>query len=333
MVYYELPEIGPQGEMKPRRKQSCPPRDEVPTKSRESRKTTESEHSLPTEFARFPLRKSKAITLYHGDCFAGMDTILAEGSVDVLVTSPPYNIGVRYGSYDDRIPRSSYLEWMTQWAIRVKRVLHPKGSVFLNIGSKPSDPWIPFDVASRLRDIFVLQNVFHWVKSIYVENTSYNERASLSVGHFKPINSKRFVNDAHEYVFHFTHRGDVELDRLAVGVPYKDASNITRWQSAGQGLRCRGNNWYVPYKTIKERAKDRPHPATFPSELVEMCVKIHGVDRAHLALDPFLGIGATAVACAGLGVNMVGFEIDAEYLRAASSLISESLEHPAVPYP
>ena len=50
-----------------------------------------------------------------------------------------------------------------------------------------------------------------------------------SFGHFKPINSPRFLNDCHEYVFHFTKSGRVELNRLALGVPYQDKSNIGRW--------------------------------------------------------------------------------------------------------
>jgi site-specific DNA-methyltransferase (adenine-specific) len=277
--------------------------------------------SAPELFAAFYAARGREISLYHGDCFAGMRECLGAGSVDVVVTSPPYNIGVTYGKYDDRIPREAYLDWIEEWGKCVGRVLKPDGSLFLNIGSKPSDPWVPFDVASRLRETLVLQNVFHWIKSIYVENDSYHERTSLNVGHFKPINSKRFVNDAHEYVFHFTKNGTVELDRLAVGVPYKDASNVTRWRSAGAGLRCRGNNWYVPYSTIQRRSTDRPHPASFPPELAEMCVKIHGLEKVGLVLDPFLGIGNTAIACARLEKQMVGFEIDEEYLAVAGRLL------------
>ncbi len=169
--------------MKTRQKQSnpapgCAPSKHLASSDLPDNGQTVGEEAL-TEFARFPVPGSKEIVLYHGDCLTGMDTILEKGSVDVLVTSPPYNIGVRYGAYDDGIPRPSYLNWIADWALRVKRVLSPKGSIFLNIGSKPSDPWIPFDVAGRLRDIFVLQNVFHWVKSIYVENTSYNRARSL----------------------------------------------------------------------------------------------------------------------------------------------------------
>lgn len=279
--------------------------------------------SLPLEFARFTLGQQRRITLYLGDCFVGMERLLKPASVDVVVTSPPYNIGVKYGRYDDRVPRQAYLDWIKGWGILVKKVLKPEGSLFLNIGSKPSDPWVPFDVANQLRDILVLQNVFHWIKSIYIENSSYEERTSLTVGHFKPINSERFVNDAHEYVFHFTKTGKVPLDRVAIGAPYKDASNVTRWKSAGSGIRCRGNNWYVPYSTIQKRSTDRPHPASFPPELAEMCIKLHGIQRVALVVDPFLGIGNTAVACARLQVSMRGFDIDQEYLEVASSVLEK----------
>jgi site-specific DNA-methyltransferase (adenine-specific) len=275
-----------------------------------------SEEALPSKY--FSAGDAAGlITLYHGDCFAGMRSILEPGSVDVIVTSPPYNIGVRYGRYDDGIPREDYLNWIRRWGKLVRRVLAPGGSLFLNIGSKPSDPWIPYDVAGQLREVLELQNVLHWVKSIYIENSSYGRNVSLNVGHFKPINSKRFLNDAHEYIFHFTRSGSVELDRLAIGAPYKDASNITRWKSADRKGRCRGNNWYIPYSTIQRRAVDRPHPASFPPELPEMCIRLHGLSKVKLVLEPFLGIGNTAVACARLGVSMMGFEIDEEYLKTA----------------
>ena len=121
-------------------------------------------------------------------------------------------------------------------------------------------------------------------------------------GHFKPINSQRFLNDCHEYVFHFTKSGRVELNRLALGVPYQDKSNIARWShTRGKDLRCRGNTWFVPYETIQSREKERPHPATFPVRLAEWCIKLHGASRVRTMLDPFLGIGNSAVAAQGCG--------------------------------
>ena len=68
----------------------------------------------------------------------------------------------------------------------------------------------------------------------------------LAIGHYKPVNSSRYLNSAHEYVFHFTHHGDVPLDRLAIGVPYQDRSNVTRWGAGRSGLRYRGTPGSCP---------------------------------------------------------------------------------------
>ena len=236
---------------------------------------------------------------------------LPEGGVDLVVTSPPYNLGVRYRKYSDRLDRQSYLNWCATWATGIRRILKPTGSFFLNIGSAPSNPMLPHEIVFQLRDLFVLQNTIHWIKSIAIDNRTF--------GHFKPISSKRFLNDCQEYIFHFTKTGRVEIDRLAVGVPYQDKSNIARWShTRGRDSRCRGNTWFIPYQTIQSRAKERPHPATFPVQLAEWCVKLHGVSRVKTMLDPFLGIGNSAVAAQRCGVKkFIGFEIDDTYLAEA----------------
>ena len=135
--------------------------------------------------------------------------------------------------------------------------------------------------------------------------------------------------------------GEVEIDRLALGVPYQDKSNIARWSHTGGGdRRCRGNTWFIPYKTIQSRAKERPHPATFPVQLAEWCIQLHGVSRVRTMLDPFLGIGNSAVAAKNFGVKkFIGFEIDETYLAKARQrlrLVGEALCFPwnanSVPY-
>jgi site-specific DNA-methyltransferase (adenine-specific) len=195
----------------------------------------------------------------------------------------------------------------------------------LNIGAKPSDIAVPFEVLAEMRKHFHLQNVIHWIKSIAIQKKDVGDypgvTRNVSVGHYKPINSPRFINDCHEYIFHLTKRGDVKLDRLSIGVEYQDKSNVTRWDRARGDKRCRGNTWFVPYKTIKSRDQERPHPATFPVKIPKMCILLHGLQRTQLVLDPFLGIGHTAVACVELGVNFVGFEIDPEYYRESRDAI------------
>ncbi len=177
----------------------------------------------------------------------------------------------------------------------VARVLQNSGSLFLNVGAKPKDPWTALDVAQAARPHLELQNIIHWVKSIAIEKALAGSRAGLAddlaVGHYKPINSERFLNDCHEFVFHFSPTGDTPLDRRAVGVKYQDKSNVTRWQQAGSGLRCRGNTWFIPYDTIQSRDKERPHPATFPARLPEYCLRLHGRKRAAAGRRSVPGTG------------------------------------------
>jgi len=276
----------------------------------------------------FVVKGGAAISLYLENCFKGMRK-MPQQSVDVVVTSPPYNIGVRYGTYDDRVGRSTYLDWLEAWSQLVWRVLAPGGSLFLNMGGKPKDPWGPLEAALRLRKRFCLQNTIHWVKSIAIDRSSNGDDHGLTedvnVGHIKPINSARYLSDAHEYIFHFTRSGDVELDRLAIGVPYKHKSNITRWKSTGKDLRCRGNTWFIPYKTIVSRDRERPHPASFPPRLAEMCIKLHGLSRVRLVMDPFMGIGNTALACVNLGLSCVGYDVDDEYFRTSCEQVGNAL--------
>jgi site-specific DNA-methyltransferase (adenine-specific) len=263
------------------------------------------------------------------DCLEGMRRFLEDGEVDVIVTSPPYNLGIKYNFYDDSVSREQYLDWLENVAKECKRVLGDSGSFFLNIGYKPKDPWVAWEVAFRFRKYFVLQNVIHWIKSIAISQKDVgnypNVIGDIAVGHFKPVNSERFINKCHEYVFQFTKSGKVVVDKLANGVPYQDKSNIGRWKQAVHDLRDRGDTWFIPYETIWSRKKQRPHPSTFPSKLPMMCIKLHGLKKTKLVLDPFMGIGNTAIACVRLGIDYIGFEIDKTYVEIAEQQIKKNL--------
>src|SRR6185369_7951033 len=261
-----------------------------------------------------------ASRFYLADCLDVFGQLPAQ-SVDVIVTSPPYNLGIQYSRYQDSLSPTEYLEWTNRWVAAAARVLRPDGSLFLNVGAKPSDPWTALDVAQTVRSHLRLQNIIHWVKSIAIERDLAGAGArmdrDLAVGHYKPINSDRFLNDCHEFVFHFTPTGATRLDRLALGVAYQDPSNIGRWRAAAQGVRCRGNTWFIPYDTIQRRDRDRPHPATFPPRLPEQCLKLHGLSRVSVVMDPFTGLGSTALACSRLGVDFIGIDLDKTYLDEA----------------
>ena len=266
--------------------------------------------------------------IYHEDCITFLKKLYLEDiKVDVIITSPPYNINKKYGSYRDNKSRSDYLKWISDLSKRCFRVLKEEGSFFLNIGGVPSDPSLPFEVVKQFENSNLgLQNTIHWIKSISFEkedigkNNNMRGSNNVSIGHFKPIISERFLTDLHEYIFHFTKTKDIKLNKLAIGVPYQDKTNIRRWKSAKKDTRDRGNVWFISYPTIQE---ERPHPAVFPEKLPYLCIKLHGTRRELLVYDPFMGIGNTALACLNLGVNYIGTEIDENYIKVAKEQIKE----------
>ncbi|WP_415436422.1 DNA-methyltransferase [Acetobacter orientalis] len=250
--------------------------------------------------------------IVRGDCLRVLARMPAE-TIDVIVTSPPYNIGLSYKSYPDRRDEEDYLDWMMTVADSLKRVLKTDGSFFLNISGSSAQPWLPFELVVRLRELFVLQNHISWVKSISVGDTSF--------GHFKPMNSQRFLHRGHEHLFHFTQRGDVSIDRLSAGVPYQDKSNIAR-RGHQQDRRCRGDVWFIPYETVRGRSEKFDHPGTFPVGLPEQCIRLHGRKKAKV-LDPFMGTGTTLVAAQRMHCEGVGIEIDDDYVAIARRRLME----------
>lgn len=294
--------------------------------------------------------------IHNQDCVEGM-SLLPEKSIDVCVTSPPYNLTINYGVYDDDKPREEYLNWLNEVFISVKRCLKDNGHFWLNVGYSNIDPWVGMDVAQVARNHFTLQNNFIWVKSISIEDNTK--------GHFKPINSDRFSNPTWEHLFHFTKTGDIKCDKLSIGVPYMYESNLDNvsrmkgrmvkkmgynnqkdfYKNASQeqieeleksvstksegktkpDKRCKGNSWFIPYDTIQNRDKHRgSHPATYPIKLVEDCIKFSGVKTGGILLDPFMGSGTSAISALNCGLKYIGYDIDENYINFANDRINDS---------
>src|SRR5579863_506280 len=259
------------------------------------------------------LPSASAHRLICGDCLTVLPTLEAE-LVDVVVTSPPYNLGLSYRGYDDDRAEDEYLDWFAEVAGQVRRMMKPDGSFFLNISGSSSAPWLPFELIVRLRPTFVLQNHIVWIKSIATKGDS--------VGHFKPVGGRRFLHHNHEHIFHLTLSGNVKLDRLAIGVPFKDKSNIAR-RGHPKDLRCRGNTWFIPYDTVQSKAEKFHHPSTFPVALPRWCIRLHGRENA-VVLDPFMGTGTTVVAAELENARGIGIDCDQSYVAIARRRLGEA---------
>lgn len=302
----------------------CPIRGQIKAKARTEDGLAPSEEALRVELrsprvedliseADYATDDGRHLILV-GDCVEVLKRIPDE-SVDLVVTSPPYNIGIAYSGYADDKHPDDYLAWLRGIFVEIKRVLRPDGSFFLNIGAQSSAPWLAFDVARQAREMLVLQNHIIWAKSVSVGDDTF--------GHFKPINSPRYLNNTFEDIFHFTKNGAVEIDRRAIGVPFKYKSNIARFGHT-EDKRCKGNIWFIPYETIQSKSDKHGHPAIYPVSLVEHCLRLHGLHDDTLVLDPFLGTGTTTVGAIRLGARSIGIELDPDYAAIAWERTSET---------
>jgi site-specific DNA-methyltransferase (adenine-specific) len=194
----------------------------------------------------------------------------------------------------------AYVGLLREVSKELYRVLADDGSFFLQVGSKPSDASQAYNILRMFGDSFGLQNDIIWVKSISIGEDT--------VGHFKTVNSDRYLNNTNEHIFHLTKTGKVALDRVAAGVPYKDKSNIDRFKGIKQDKRCRGNTWFIPYPTVHGA---KAHPAAFPIELPLWCIQLAG--SKGMVLDPFAGSGTTLLAAKQLGLDAIGIDVSVDY--------------------
>lgn len=256
------------------------------------------------------------VQVWSGDSLSLMQDRIDPKSVAVAVTSPPYNTGMKYGEYDDNRPEADYLKWLDDVIAAIKVVLKDDGSFFLNIGSKPTAPKRARLITEIAERHFVVQNEIIWSKAISIGCDSF--------GHFTPLNSDRFLNHNWENVLHLTKNGNLMLDKLAIGVPYKDQKNVNR-SKLKRKRRCRGNVWFIPHETVQSHLDKWSHPCPFPVTLAEWCIRLHGSTEDMLVLDPFNGVGASTIAMSRVGVRGIGVDIDPAYCTAAVCRLEDEL--------
>ena len=257
--------------------------------------------------------------IHNIDCLEFMKGI-KDNSYDVVITSPPYNIGKNYNLYNDN--RSDYIEWQKQVFNEVCRVLKSNGHLFLNIASTKNDPFAPYKIAEKLN--WKLQNNIIWCKAIEIDG--------YVRGYSTPTSSKRYLQNGWEHLFHFTKNGNTEIDLESSGVPYNtDYNNAVRNEKrTGKNWRPTTTCWHITYKSkatkqiTRQITGDKLHPAIFPKALVKKCIQISGLKKG-IIFDPFSGTGTALVVAKEMGLDFVGCEIDKDYSNFANQLLNNKI--------
>jgi site-specific DNA-methyltransferase (adenine-specific) len=110
------------------------------------------------------------------------------------------------------------------------------------------------------------------------------------------------------------------IDRLSIGVPYQDKTNIGRYSKSD--LKCGGNLWPIKYKTIV-KSEQKLHNDRFPIELPIKCIKLSGIKDNSIILEPFAGSGTTCLAAKTLNRQYIGIELNPEYCKLANQRLSQ----------
>jgi len=236
--------------------------------------------------------------ILEGDCIEQLRS-LPDASVHMAITSPPYNVGIAYATYDDRRAYEDYRAWLMQVWTEVKRVLVSGGRFALNVAPTSIKNFRPihYDLAADLMRLgFIMRTEILWYKQTIYRRTAWGSWKSARNPHIMP---------SWEYVLVFC-KDKWELDGDA-----KDA-DITR----DEFIRFSDGFWYIPPQTRRNG-----HPAPFPEELIYRLVKFYSF-RGNVVLDPFGGTGTVGVVARRTGRHFIHIDVSSEYNQIARERIA-----------
>ena len=252
---------------------------------------------MPRSTTRLPLDQ-----ILLGDCMDMLRSLPNE-SVDLVVSSPPYNVGKEY---EARKALEHYLEEQQTVLAECCRVLKKSGSLFWNVGTfAESGMHVPLDIRffpilEGLR--MIPRNRIIWVRQ-------------------HGLHATRKFSGRHETILWFTKSDDYHFDLEGMRVPQKYPGK-THYRGDRRGeLSCNPNGknpgdiWV--FRNVKHNHEEQTiHPCQFPEDLIARIV-LSTTRKGEVVLDPYMGAGTVAVVARDFERRFVGAELDPEYHEVA----------------
>ena len=244
------------------------------------------------------------------ECIEGLKQ-LEENSVDLCVTSPPYNVGIEYDDWMDNMPVDEYLDFAYDWLIAVYRVLKPDGRIAVNI---------PYEVNMKKlggHNRMLIQSEYHQL----MKEIGYGFAGIVDLDEKAPQKVKfsawgSWLSASAPYMHN---------PKECILLGYKD-----QWKKIEKG-----ESWYDGSEESKKEfmeyvsgmwgyfAETRGMTdANFSLDIPDKAIKFMTY-KDDLVLDPFMGSGTTAVSCINLDRRYVGFEISKKYYDIANKRVDK----------
>jgi DNA modification methylase len=223
---------------------------------------------------------------------------LPDCSVQLMVTSPPYNA---QKEYDEDLNLEEYLGLLQRVWAETYRVLAPGGRACINVANLGRKPYIPLHayIIDQMQGLgFLMRGEIIWNKAASSSpSTAWGSWLSAS----NPV-----LRDVHEYILIFS-RGSYR----------RDAQDRENTISREQFLEWTKSVWTFPAVPARKIG----HPAPFPEELPNRLIQLFTF-KGDVVLDPFVGSGTTCVAAQSTGRHYIGYDTSPEYVQMAERRIS-----------
>ena len=257
--------------------------------------------------------------IWHGDCLKIMDGTIENGTVDLVATDPPFNIGYRYDLYNDGRPRTQYLAWTEVWLELAKKLLKPTGSMWVAIGDE-------YAAEMKIMLDHTGMTMRNWVIWHYTFGVACHTKFSRSHAHLF-----YYVMDPKNHTFN--------ADAVRVMSARQSAYGDSR---ANQKGKLPDDTWIL--RPIEEDHCCSPgsdtwlfsrvcgtfhertiHPCQIPEALLKRIIAVSS-NPGDLVLDPFSGSFTTCAVAKRLGRKYIGIELSEDYCKAGQARLAKIQE-------
>lgn len=240
---------------------------------------------------------NKDYKIYNGDCVNIIQNNISDNSIDLILTSPPYNINLLYDNYMDNLSIDEYFNWCSLWLKECFRVLKDDGRIAIVHYISMGNAKYKYSPISTINNIalnigFKHHTIAVWADSTRSKTTAWGSWISASAP---------YINSPYE--------GVLIMYKNIWKKIYAGKSTISKQEF----IEACGGVWNI------SPSKSSVHPATFSIKLADRVINLLSFE-SDIILDPFCGIGTTNLSAIKNNRKTIGIDLSKKYCDIADRI-------------